>query len=68
MSKTVWMTSGTPVSEEIREELRQLAAMPDSTIDTKDIPEWTPEQWAAAKARRRERLQAAAPELQKRAS
>ena len=67
MSEIVYMTSETPVSEEVREELRKLAAMPDSTIDTKDIPEWTPEQWTAAKARRRER-KTHLPELQKQAS
>jgi len=67
MSKAIYMTSDTPVTDEIHEELRRLAAMPDSTINTKDIPEWTPEQWAAAKKRRRERSQAA-PDLHKRAS
>ncbi len=67
MSKTICMTSDTPVSDEVREELRRLAAMPDSTIDTKDIPEWTPEQWTVARDRRRERAMVV-PELQKKAS
>lgn len=59
--------SGDPISEEVLRELEELANKPDSTINTKDIPEWTPEQWAAAKARRKERL-SLTPELQKRAS
>jgi hypothetical protein len=62
MSKTVYVTSDTPVTAKVREELRRLGVVPDSTINARDIPEWTPEQWAAAKARRKERL-SLTPEL-----
>ncbi len=37
-----------PITDEGREELRALAARPDSEIDTSDIPELTPEQWKNA--------------------
>lgn len=39
---------GTPLTEEQRAELEALKNMPDSEIDTSDIPEWTDEMWARA--------------------
>ena len=37
-----------PISEEEREQLKELSTRPDSEIDTSDIPELTPEQWKGA--------------------
>jgi uncharacterized protein (DUF4415 family) len=37
-----------PITEEQRQRIAALAAMPDSEIDTSDIPEWTAEQWKQA--------------------
>ena len=37
-----------PISEEEREQLKELSMRPDSEIDTSDIPELTPEQWKGA--------------------
>ena len=59
MSRIVRMTSETPVSPESIERLKRLAAMPDSEIRTDLIPEWTEEQFARARARRKIRLRAA---------
>ena len=39
MSNIVRRAAGTPLSEEAREQLRALAAMPDSEINYSDIPE-----------------------------
>ena len=36
-----------PLTETEREHLAQLAALPDASIDTSDIPELTDEAWAA---------------------
>lgn len=36
-----------PLTDAQREHLAKLAAMPDETIDTSDIPELTDEAWAA---------------------
>lgn len=66
MSRIVRMTSETPVSSESIERLKRLAEMPDSEIRTDLIPEWTEEQSARARARRKARLQATEEEkLQK---
>lgn len=40
-----------PITDEERQNLRRLAALPDSEIDTSDIPEMTDEQWRNAKRR-----------------
>ncbi len=37
-----------PISDERWEEMKKLAARPDSEIDTSDIPELTKEQWKDA--------------------
>jgi len=37
-----------PMTEERKKNLERLAALPDSEIDTSDIPEWTEEQWKTA--------------------
>ena len=37
-----------PLTEEDREDLRRLAALPDSEIDFSDIPEWTKEDFEKA--------------------
>lgn len=37
-----------PISEEEREQLKELSTRPDGEIDTSDIPELTPEQWKGA--------------------
>jgi uncharacterized protein (DUF4415 family) len=37
-----------PLTEADRRQLRKIAAMPDSEIDTSDIPELTEEQWKNA--------------------
>ena len=37
-----------PITEEEREQLKELSTRPDSEIDTSDIPELTPEQWKGA--------------------
>jgi uncharacterized protein (DUF4415 family) len=37
-----------PLTKARRAELKELAALPDSGIDTSDIPEWTEQQWAMA--------------------
>jgi uncharacterized protein (DUF4415 family) len=37
-----------PLTEERKKNLERLAALPDSEIDTSDIPEWTEEQWKTA--------------------
>jgi hypothetical protein len=55
MSRIVRMSENSPVTDEMKEELRKIAAMPDSEINTTDIPEWTEEQFAAARLRRAER-------------
>ncbi len=39
---------GTPLTKRERAELEKLAKMPDSEIDTSDIPEWTDEMWKRA--------------------
>jgi len=39
---------GAPLSAAVRANLEELAKMPDSEIDTSDIPEWTDEQWKRA--------------------
>ena len=36
------------MTEERKKNLERLAALPDSEIDTSDIPEWTEEQWKTA--------------------
>jgi hypothetical protein len=58
MSRIVRMTSEIPVSSESIERLKRLAEIPDSEIRTDLIPEWTEEQFARARARRKARLQA----------
>ena len=69
MSRIVRMTSETPVDPDTIEGLTRLAERPDSEIDTSDIPERTPEQFAAAKVRRDERWKREAQaNLQKKAS
>ena len=37
-----------PLTPELQAELGALAAMPDSEIDTSEIPEWTEEDWKRA--------------------
>jgi uncharacterized protein (DUF4415 family) len=37
-----------PITEEQRRELAALAALPDSAIDTSDIPEWTEQDFSDA--------------------
>jgi len=39
---------GDPISDEVRANLEELRKMPDSAIDTSDIPEWTDEMWGRA--------------------
>jgi uncharacterized protein (DUF4415 family) len=39
--------SQAPLTDDQREHLAELAAMPDETIDTSDIPELSDEAWAA---------------------
>ena len=39
---------GEPLTEAQRSRLAELAARPDSEIDTSDIPEWTDEMWKTA--------------------
>jgi uncharacterized protein (DUF4415 family) len=39
---------GTPLTAKEKRELAALAEMPDSEIDTSDIPEWTDEMWKRA--------------------
>jgi len=39
---------GTPLTKGERAELEKLAQMPESKIDTSDIPEWTDEMWKRA--------------------
>jgi len=45
-----WVTysfePGQPLSDEVKANLEELKSMPDSEIDTSDIPEWTDEMWA----------------------
>jgi hypothetical protein len=50
MGKMVRYTAETlpPLTEEDRARLEALAKRPDSEIDTRDIPEWTEEQWKNA--------------------
>jgi len=50
------------------ERLKLVAAMPDELINTSDIPEWTPEQFAEARARRAIRAQEQSENLHKKAS
>lgn len=40
--------SGTPLTPEQKRRPRDLAAMPDESIDLSDIPEWTEEMWKNA--------------------
>jgi hypothetical protein len=68
MSTIVSRVAGTPVSDEAKQQLEKLAAMPDSEIDTSDIPEWTEEQFATASARRDIRWQEEGRLLRKKAS
>jgi uncharacterized protein (DUF4415 family) len=37
-----------PLTEEHEANLRRLAQLPDSEIDTSEMPEWTEEQWKTA--------------------
>jgi uncharacterized protein (DUF4415 family) len=37
-----------PLSDEVKANLEELKNMPDSEIDTSDIPEWTDEMWKRA--------------------
>jgi len=46
------LSSIPPLTEAQREDLRALAARPDSEIDTSDAPEMTDEQWKNAERRR----------------
>ena len=39
---------GTPLTAEQIAQLEELGKMPESEIDTSDIPEWTDEQWNRA--------------------
>ena len=39
------LVPGTPLTAKQKRELAALAKMPDSKIDTSDIPEWTDEIW-----------------------
>ena len=39
---------GDPISDEVKANLEELRKMPDSEIDTSDIPEWTDEMWKRA--------------------
>jgi uncharacterized protein (DUF4415 family) len=39
---------GDPLSDEVKANLEELKNMPDSEIDTSDIPEWTDEMWKRA--------------------
>jgi len=50
------------------ERLKHVAAMPDELINTSDIPEWTPEQFAAARAKRAIRTHEQREKLYKKAS
>jgi len=50
------------------ERLKRVASMPDELINTSDIPEWTPEQFAEARARRAIRAQEQSENLHKKAS
>ncbi len=68
MSRIVRRAVGTTLSQEALREIEQLAAMPDCEIDTSDIPEWTEEQFAAARIRREVRAHEQSTELQKKAS
>ena len=43
---------GDPIRPESIERLKRLSELPDSEINTVDIPEWTQEQFAAARKRR----------------
>jgi uncharacterized protein (DUF4415 family) len=42
------VTGFSPLGEEEKKRLAELAALPDSEIDTSDIPEWTEEDFAKA--------------------
>jgi len=68
MTRTVRRKLGDPVTPEMIERLKFVAAMPDELINTSDIPEWTPEQFAAARAKRAIRAREQSEELHKKAS
>ncbi len=57
-----------PISPESIERLKRLAEMPDSEINTTDIPEWTEEQYAAARATRELRRRGTVSQQHKKAS
>jgi len=68
MSRIIRRVPGTPLSEEAMRQIEKLKAMPDSEIDTSDIPEWTEEQFASAIAHREIRWRKEEAALQKKAS
>ncbi len=43
-----WERGFSPMDEEAKKRIAELAALPDSEIDTSDIPEWTEEDFARA--------------------
>jgi hypothetical protein len=49
------------------ERLKRIVEMPDELINTSDIPEWTPEQFAAARAKRAIRAREQGEKLYKKA-
>ena len=68
MSKIVRYSAEELRSIDLSDELKALAEMPDDTIDTSEVPEWTEEQFHRARARREERWKAEAAALEKKAS
>ena len=68
MTRTVRRRSGDPVTPEMIERLKRVAAMPDELIRTDLIPETTPEQFAAARAKRALRAREQAENLHQKAS
>jgi len=68
MTRTVRRKLGDPVTPEMIERLKRVASMPDELINTSDIPEWTPEQFAAARAKRSIRAREQSEKLHKKAS
>ena len=68
MTRTVRRKLGDPVTPEMIERLKLVAAMPDELINTSDIPEWTPEQFDEARSKRALRAQEQGENLHKKAS
>ncbi len=67
MTRTMRRKLGDPVTPEMVERLKRIVEMPDELINTSDIPEWTPEQFAAARAKRAIRAREQGEKLYKKA-